>query len=172
MILIAGLPGAGKSTVARRVADAFNPSLHLQVDGLRAMMVRGHIQADEANGWSDALGDQMVRESEGASALAASYRSGGVAVVVDDVALPPVFHRCYAQVPGLHKVLLLPSVEALIDRLQNRRAVYDELFKNQAAMLHAMLASLDMTGWTVLDTSRHSVEDSVSAVLESLPDSP
>lgn len=169
LILIAGLPGAGKSTVARRVAEAFDPSLHLHVDGLRAMMVRGHISPDKANGWSNALGDQLLRESEAATALATSYRSNGVAVVVDDVALPPVFHRCYAQAQDMHKVLLMPSVEALLERLAQRRAVYDELFAQQASMLHSMLASRDMSDWTVLDTSNQSVEETVSAVLASLP---
>ena len=170
LILIAGLPGAGKSTVARAVAEAFDPSMHLQVDQLRAMMVRGYLSPDQASGWSDALTAQCVRESEAAAALALTFQRDGVTVVLDDVALPPVFHRTYAQAQGMHKVLLLPGVEALLERIRQRRAVYDELFAKQAPMLHAMLSSLDKAGWTVLDTTHHSVEDTVSAVLKSLPE--
>lgn len=169
IILISGLPGAGKSTVAKRVADTFEPSMHLHVDSLRAMMVRGYITPEQANGWSDALGQQLVRESEAAMAVAESFRKDGVTVVIDDVAVPPTFHRCYAGAGDLHKVLLLPTAEALLTRLAARGDIYDEQFKQQAPMLHAMLASLDKTGWIVLDTSHQSIEQTVSAVLESIP---
>lgn len=169
LILIAGLPGAGKTTVARRVAEAFDPSLHLQVDGIRSMMVRGSIAPDQADGWSDALARQFLRESRAASALAACYREDGVAVVVDDVAIPPMLERCYVDIPSMHKVLLLPSLEVLLQRLKHRGDIYDALFTEQVPMLHAMLASLDKPGWTVLDTSEQSADETVSAVMQSLP---
>jgi predicted kinase len=168
LVLVAGLPGAGKSTIARRVAESFSPSMHLQVDQLRTMMVRGYITPDQAQGWSQAFAQQFIRESRAATALATSLHDQGVTVILDDVALPPIFHACYAQVPALHRVLLMPSIEALLKRLRLREDQYDAVFQAQAPMLHAMLAQRDKTGWAVLDTSDWSVEQTVARVLQLL----
>lgn len=170
MILIAGLPGAGKTTVARRLAERFARSVHLQVDELRKMMVRGHISPADAAGWSDALAQQFLMESEAAAATAAVYARHGVAVVLDDVALPPLLSRCYANVATLHKVLLMPSLATLLARLQQRQDLYDATFASAAPALHAMLASRIKNGWTVLDSSDWDAERTVAEILSSHPE--
>jgi predicted kinase len=169
IVLISGLPGAGKSAVARRVAESFSPSMHLRVDDLRAMMVRGHLAPDEVQGWDERFGRQLVMESQAAMKLASSYARHGVAVVVDDVAIPPVFATCYPRQPGLHRVLLMPSIEAILQRLAGRGAVYDATFTAAAPELHGYLASLDKAGWTVFDTSAWSVQETVERVIASIP---
>jgi chloramphenicol 3-O-phosphotransferase len=172
LVLISGLPGAGKSSVARRVAESFSLSLHLRVDELRAMMVRGHLAPDQVHGWDDRVGKQLVMESLAATTLAAFYRTQGVTVILDDVAIPPVFSVCYPQQPGLHKVLLLPSLETTLQRLAGRGAIYDATFTAAAPQLHAILTSLDKTGWTVFDSSAWSVEETSERVIASIPNTP
>ena len=167
-VLIAGLPGAGKTSVARGVAQAFSPSIHLQVDKLREMAARGHIATDEAQGWSDELAAQFELESQAALALAQVYRRQRRIVVIDDVAMPPIFHRCYAGQASLRKILLMPSLAALEHRLRGRGGVYDALFLQIIEALHGMLASLDHSGWMVLDSSEWSVERTVEGVLDAL----
>lgn len=169
MILIAGLPGAGKTTVARRLAEAFSRSVHLEVDGLRKMMVRGHISPADAGGWSDALAAQCLMESEAATALATCYASHGVTVVLDDIALPPLLSRCYADVAALHKVLLMPSLDALLTRLQHRQDIYDATFTAAAPALHAMLVRARKGSWTVLDNSDWDAERTAAEVMTSRP---
>lgn len=166
MFLIAGLPGAGKTTVARKLAEHFSPGVHLEVDQLRRMMVRGHISPAKAGGWSEAVARQFRLESEAATALAHCYATSGVAVVVDDVALPPLLSRCYAGVVGLHKVLLMPSLDALLVRLKQRRAAYDEVFLSAAPGLHTMLGGLDKREWTVLDNSGSDAEQTVAEIMD------
>jgi predicted kinase len=167
MILIAGLPGAGKTSVARRLAGAFSRSVHLEVDGLRKMMVRGHISPEDASGWSDALAAQCLMESEAATALATCYAGHGVTVVLDDIALPPLLSRCYADVAGLHKVLLMPSLDALLTRLQHRQDIYDATFTAAAPALHGMLVRARKGSWTVLDNSDWDAERTAAEVMTS-----
>jgi predicted kinase len=171
MILIAGLPGAGKTTVPRRLAEGFVQSVHLEVDQLRKMVVRGYISPADAGGWSAALAAQCLLESKAATALAACYAAHGLAVVLDDVALPPLLSRCYADVAGLHKVLLMPSLESLLARLQSRQDIYDTTFSAAAPALHGMLVGVDKRGFTVLDNSGWDVERTVAEVIATLPSS-
>jgi hypothetical protein len=84
--------------------------------------------------------------------------------------MPPVFSVCYPQQPGLHRVLLLPSLEALLRRLAARGAIYDAAFTAAAPQLHDLLASRDKTGWTVFDTSTWSVEETAQRIIASIPD--
>lgn len=130
-------------------------------------MVRGHISPADVSGWSDMLAQQCVMESEVATAMATCYARHGVAVVLDDIALPPLLSRCYAGVTALHKVLLAPSLPALLARLQRRQEIYDATFSAAAPALHAMLESRKKDGWTVLDNSDWSTERTVAEVLSS-----
>jgi predicted kinase len=171
MILVAGLPGAGKTTVARRLAEGFSRSVHLEVDGLRKMMVRGHISPADTGGWSEAYAAQFLMESEAACALATCYVGHGVAVVLDDIALPPLLSRSYADVAALHKVLLMPSLDALLARLQRRQDIYDATFSAAAPALHAMLVRARKESWTVFDNSDWDAERTAAEVMASRPDS-
>jgi predicted kinase len=172
MILVAGLPGSGKTTVARKLAEGFSRSLHLEVDQLRRMVVRGYLSPVDAGGWSDVLAQQFLLESQAAAAMAERYAADGVAVLIDDVALPPLLARCYAGVAALHKVLLMPSLEALLARLQQRLGIYDATFAVAAPSLHAMLASHPKVGWTVLDNSDWDPERTAAEIIASQPHSP
>lgn len=169
MILVAGLPGAGKTTVARRLAEGFAHSVHLEVDQLRKMVVRGYISPADAGGWSAALAAQCMLESKAATALAVCYAAHGLTVVLDDIALPPLLSRCYADVAGLHKVLLMPSLDSLLARLHSRQDLYDATFSAAAPALHGMLVGVNKRGWTVLDNSAWDAERTVAEVIASLP---
>lgn len=97
------------------------------------------------------------------------YAAHGLTVVLDDIALPPLLSRCYADVPGLHKVLLMPSLDSLLARLQSRQHVYDAAFIAAAPALHGMLVGLHKRSWTVLDNSGWDAERTAAEVLASLP---
>ena len=44
ILLVAGPPGAGKSTVAALVADGFERSVHVHTDDFYAWIARGYVE--------------------------------------------------------------------------------------------------------------------------------
>ena len=169
IILLTGAPGSGKSTVARRLAQHFPLSLHLPVDQLREMMVNG-VQLPGA-GWSDAVTQQFAWARTSAVYMAGVYARNGVDVVIDDVAVPAAFAEHYAALgmgAHVHRVLLLPTAEALIRRLRARGGPYDGVLVDEVPWFYSYLEPMPKGGWLVLDSSEWSIEQTVQAVLHGI----
>ena len=82
-VLIIGVPGAGKTTVARGVADRLDRSAHIEADAIHAMIASGRRDPDPAG---DQEADrQMLVQVRNAGVLADSFASNGFTPVLDDV---------------------------------------------------------------------------------------
>jgi hypothetical protein len=80
ILLVAGPPGAGKSTVAALVADGFERSAHVHTDDFYDWIARGYVEP-----WRpESLGQNLVI-ADAIAAAADRYASGGYDVVVDGV---------------------------------------------------------------------------------------
>ncbi len=86
IILITGAPGAGKTTIGRRIAQHFSKSLHVKLDELRGSVVSG--QAVPARGWTDEMTIQARLARTTACTMAKLYAVNGYDVVIDDVCIP------------------------------------------------------------------------------------
>ena len=58
IVLITGMSGSGKSTVGRSVAEHFSKSMHIRVDQIREMMVKG-MDVPGENGFTEATYQQF-----------------------------------------------------------------------------------------------------------------
>jgi len=166
IILITGAPGSGKSTIARLLAQHFSKSLHLQVDKLREMMVKG---IELPGGvWTDEATRQFQLARNSAIYMAQLYANQGIDVVIDDVCVPAEFAEHYSSLfneTHAYKVLLLPTALALIKRLQNRAGPYDEFLINEVSWFYSYLDVMPKTDWIVLDSSEWTIEQTFSEVL-------
>jgi chloramphenicol 3-O-phosphotransferase len=161
--LITGMPGAGKSTVARMLAQRFNRAAHIDID-----MVFHHFtvsgKADPAKQGAEAAAQAMLAVRN-AAAMAGNYTDAGFTCVLEGAITEreQVMACARAVSPHrLHLVVLAPPLRVSEDRDAKRSgknvAAY---FRHLHPLLHEQLAGLGL--W--LDTSQQSPEESVISIL-------
>lgn len=93
--MISGTQGVGKTTIARRLAETLEASVHLESDRLRGMIVRGAGEVDMANwqpethSFDDETERQLQLSYENDALLARSYFEAELTPVIDDVVIAP-----------------------------------------------------------------------------------
>src|ERR671927_815012 len=114
LVVVTGPPGAGKSTVAARLVEAFSPAALVPGDAFFAFWVRGCVDP-----WLPASHRQNEVVLRAAATAAGSYVAGGCAVVYDGI-VGPWFLPSFAVatgLTGLHYAVLLPPLEDCLERV-------------------------------------------------------
>jgi hypothetical protein len=164
LLIVTGPPGAGKSTVARLVAERFDPSVLVEGDAFFGFLRRGAI----APWLADAHGQNEV-VTQAAAAAAGRYAGGGLTTVYDGV-VGPWFLPTFAAATGLDRldyVILLPSVERCVERVATRTG---HGFSDEAATrkMHAGFSSAEVDARHVMidpPDGAEAVADQVMAAL-------
>lgn len=122
VFLVTGIPGAGKSAVARALAERIPRSVHLRGDTFRRSIVNGRVDMGPDAGES-ALGQVRMRYRL-AAAAADEYIASGFTVVYQDVVLGDhltLLARLIRTRP-FFVIVLAPAAEVVAARLSTRIA--------------------------------------------------
>jgi predicted ABC-type ATPase len=147
LLVVTGPPGAGKSTVARVVADRFEPSVLVIGDRFFGFLCQ------EIAPWFPEAHRQNAIVTDAAAAAAGRYVAGGYTTVFDGIVGPwflPAF-RAGTGLEQLAYVILLPAVDVCVERVRTRA---DHGFDDEPATrkMHAEFARAEIA-------DRHVVAD-------------
>jgi predicted kinase len=163
ILLITGIQGAGKSTVAQGVAERLPRSVHLRGDVFRRMVVGGREEMS-ATPSGEALRQLRLRHQLTAQA-ADAYFAAGFTVVAQDVVLGEHLAELVRKIHSrpLLVVVLAPSTEEIAAREAGRgKSASDESAMAELNdVLHKQTPRLGL--W--LDTSEQTPEQTVDEIL-------
>ncbi|GHA70044.1 AAA family ATPase [Streptomyces termitum] len=161
-LLLAGIPGSGKSTVSAALAARFARAAHIEVDHLQELIVSGgHWPTPDGDPEADR---QILLRARNAGLLADSFAAAGFVPVLDDVVVRrshlDFYRRSVTAVP-LHVVVLAPGPKKAWERnnARDKRLTTDWTFLDEA--MRAELA--DEAVW--IDNADQTVAETVDAVL-------
>jgi cytidylate kinase len=128
VVLVTGIPAAGKSTVSDLLAQRFERGVHVRGDVFRQMVVSGRDEMSMAPS-EEAWRQLRLRYRLGAI-TADAYHDAGFAVVVQDVIIGDVLDDYVGFIKSrpLVVVVLAPRPEVVVRRERTRsKTAYDDL---------------------------------------------
>ncbi|MFN2418684.1 MAG: AAA family ATPase [Candidatus Limnocylindria bacterium] len=163
MVLITGIMGAGKSSVAQALAERLPRAAHVRGDAFRRMIVTG--RAEMVPGANDEALTQLRLRYALAASVADGYAAARFTAVYQDIILGEDLPRVVASIRARPRfvVVLAPRAETALRRAELREGPsgYGEW---TAEALDDLLRDTPRIGlW--LDTSDLTVPETVDAIL-------
>jgi len=162
VIVISGIPGAGKSTISALLARQFERGVHLEAEALQRCIVSGGHWPNEAP--QEEAMRQLRLRGQNVAVLADSFFAAGFTAVVDDMVIGRRLMELRSDVRSrpLFFVLLLPQLEVV--RRRNAQRPNKDVFAVWQHLHDVTIRETPRLGlW--LDTSGQTPEESMQHIL-------
>jgi chloramphenicol 3-O-phosphotransferase len=170
IFILTGVPGSGKSSVARALMQRYPFGIHIPVDDLRDWVVSGH--ASPVPTWTDETSRQFALAYRAAGKLGRVYAEAGFAVALDHVFTPAdAAANLLPELAGLApiRVYLAPALAISLERNARRfhkpfdPAFLTDTIRGMDGWLAGQIAA--DPGWLRINSASMSVEQTVDAIL-------
>lgn len=165
IVIVSGPPGAGKSTIARRLAEGSDAeaAVHLHTDDFYAYIRKGYVEP-----WRPESQAQNVTVMNALAGAAATYALGGYEVLVDGIVGPWFFDPWLAAAAAHHLdlryVLLMPDEVSTVARGVARAAPNA---MTDPAVIRTMwndFQTFEPPAGHVIDTTGQTPEETLAAI--------
>ncbi len=172
-IVVTGIQAAGKSTVARLLAQRFERGVHIEADVLQRMIVSGGEWVVEPGVMSAEAERQLRLRLHNACLLARSFFEAGFTPVIDDIIIGERWEHLKADLDGVPFTLVIfaPApdlVAAERDVGRGKRVLGDEWARYLDAALRETIAGAGI--W--IDNSGQTPEETVDEIITRLDRDP
>ena len=115
IIVVTGIQAAGKSTVARLIAQRFERGVHIEADVLYQMIVSGRVLPEEPGVMPPEAARQLRLRLRNACLLARSFYEAGFSVTIDEIIIGERYAHLKEDLEGLpfELVMLAPRPEVV-----------------------------------------------------------
>ncbi|QBD76091.1 phosphotransferase [Ktedonosporobacter rubrisoli] len=170
IIAITGIQAAGKSTIARLLAQRFARGVHIEADVLHHMIVSGAVWVGEPGQEDESeAANQLRLRLKNMCLLARSFQVAGFTAVLDDIIMGERWQHLQEELLGIpfSLVVLAPSVETVAHQRDVNRAK-QPLGETWATYLDQALRSTMAGIGLWVDTSEQTPEETVEYILQHL----
>lgn len=168
VVLVTGIMGAGKSTVAQLLAEQLPEASHVRGDAFRRMIVSGRAEMVPAAD-TEAITQLQLRYNL-ASLVADGYAEAGFTAVYQDIVLGSELERATDRIRTrpLFVVVLAPRPEVVLRRAEERAKPSGYGDWTVEALDELLRATPRIGLW--LDTSDQTAEQTVDVILRRVAD--
>ena len=169
VLAITGPAGSGKSTIGEKLAKQLEQCVNIDADHIKHMIVSGFYKDDKnPAGWGF---NQWELVGDSIGMLAANFRKEGYSVIINGYLDVPAWTRIEQHTSINHKILLLPRLDTVVARDAERKEEYI-LGKESVAEHHNEFSNNGLfLAFTKLDTSNHSVDETIEEIKKVLDSS-